>query len=88
MPHQPLCSRRPGGQRNAIRSRGLGTAPAVFGLRGSPPLPRGSTEDRAADAAATAAIPTAKDVHPIGSFAPYGRVVFAACRRRPAEGDF
>ena len=74
----------PGGQRNASRWGGLSTAPAVFGLRDSPPFPRRGTEDRAA----AVGIPTAKDVHPIRSFAPHGGVCVAGRRRRPAEGDY
>ena len=68
----------PGGQRNAGRWGGLSTAPAVFGLRDSPPFPRRGTEDRAA----------AKDVHPIRSFAPHGGVSVAGRRGRPARADF
>ena len=83
MPHKPPSSRQPGGQRSAGHSRSLSTAPAVFGLRDSPPLPRCSTEDPA-----VVVIHTAEDVHPIGSFDPHRGVSIAARRRRPAEGDF
>ena len=69
----------PGGQRNAGRSSGLSTAPAVFGLGNSPLLPRSSTAEDRADAVETAVDvvqngQTPEDVHPVGSFAPHSGV--------------